>query len=226
MSDIEVTFACRNPLCDRRVTMALYCCAPCARAHDDVYEIHEDGPLAHTAACDERTRQASGEAMSDTMSVFVIKAKDNLALQTVSAYRDACIKAGLTGQAEEVGKAHREIYEWRARHPEALQMPDHPHVAVAGPPDRARLEAEVESLRSEVERLTETIESHAAQCDAGQQELARLRDAAQGVVDAVAFHDSTLTTGYRNVQRDHIMAAARDLRAVLASADSGKERER
>lgn len=46
--------ACRNPLCERRVTVALYCCAPCAMAHDGGYEIHETGPLAHSEGCNKR----------------------------------------------------------------------------------------------------------------------------------------------------------------------------
>lgn len=50
---------CRNPLCARRVSSALYCCAGCAMAHDGRYEIHEDGPLGHSETCNERHAERS-----------------------------------------------------------------------------------------------------------------------------------------------------------------------
>lgn len=56
-------------------------------------------------------------------------------------------------------------------------------------------------------------------------DLAALRQAAQAVVDALNFYDSTLTTAYRNEQRPHVLEAARALRAVLASADSESREE-
>ncbi len=65
---------------------------------------------------------------SDPMPVFILKAKDNLALNTVWSYRQQCLSAGLTEQADEVRKAYREIIEWRKRHPEVCQMPDHAHL--------------------------------------------------------------------------------------------------
>lgn len=50
---------CRNSLCSRKVKNALYCCAMCARAHDQHYEIHEDGPLSHSDTCDQRHAERS-----------------------------------------------------------------------------------------------------------------------------------------------------------------------
>lgn len=47
---------CATPDCDRRTT-ANHCCAPCATAHEGHYEIHETGLLAHSAGCEERTRE-------------------------------------------------------------------------------------------------------------------------------------------------------------------------
>jgi len=46
---------CDNPECGRIVGVGtLYCCGPCATAHTDGYEIHEDGPLGHSDGCDQR----------------------------------------------------------------------------------------------------------------------------------------------------------------------------
>ena len=44
---------CDNPLCDRQTT-AMYCCGACATAHEDGFEIHEDGPLGHSTSCNDR----------------------------------------------------------------------------------------------------------------------------------------------------------------------------
>jgi hypothetical protein len=49
---------CRNDLCQGLILGgAAYCCGPCASAHEGHYEIHEDGPLAHTAGCVARQAQ-------------------------------------------------------------------------------------------------------------------------------------------------------------------------
>lgn len=45
---------CKNPLCERKTAGALYCCSQCASAHEGRYEIHEDGPLAHSEGCNAR----------------------------------------------------------------------------------------------------------------------------------------------------------------------------
>lgn len=46
---------CSNSLCDRAVKdWTIYCCEPCAQAHEGSYEIHEDGILGHTSGCEER----------------------------------------------------------------------------------------------------------------------------------------------------------------------------
>ena len=50
---------CDNPLCDRKTT-AMYCCAPCDRAHAGRYEIHDDGPLGHSDVCTERHIERMG----------------------------------------------------------------------------------------------------------------------------------------------------------------------
>lgn len=44
---------CENPLCDR-LTTAVYCCHQCDLAHERKYEIHENGPLAHSETCNTR----------------------------------------------------------------------------------------------------------------------------------------------------------------------------
>jgi len=95
------------------------------------------------------------------------------------------------------------------------------HIYNAPTDDRARLEAEVESLRAEVERLTETIESHAAQCDAGQHELARLRAAAQAVVRA----DESRTLARSDETLRQYVGSILALRAVLASTGSEERQD-
>ena len=54
--------SCRNPLCLRKLGGgAAYCCAPCTRAHEGGYEIHESGLLAHDPRCEARVRERGGE---------------------------------------------------------------------------------------------------------------------------------------------------------------------
>lgn len=76
-------------------------------------------------------------APDDPMPVFTLLAKDMLALDTVEAYRELCSSARLHDQADEVRKAWREMFEWRRRHPDAVKMPDHPHVPAVKPPQVA-----------------------------------------------------------------------------------------
>jgi hypothetical protein len=58
---------CSNPACDRAVRanflgqrQSEYCCASCAQADRDGYEIHERGPLAHSPGCDQRHHEREG----------------------------------------------------------------------------------------------------------------------------------------------------------------------
>ena len=71
--------------------------------------------------------------MSDTMPVFVLKARDNLAADTVASYATRCEAAGLTDQAKEVRKALVEMVNWRATHPDQCKWPDHDHVPAGEP---------------------------------------------------------------------------------------------
>lgn len=66
----------------------------------------------------------------DPMPVFTIKAKDQLSLGAITAYRYLCLAAGLDQQAAEVTKAIDEIQAWQQRNPDRLQLPDHKHVPV------------------------------------------------------------------------------------------------
>lgn len=61
---------------------------------------------------------------------FTIKAKDDLALRAVDAYRALCVEEGLTEQAAEVVKAYGEILEWRLWHRDLCHPPDHEHKPV------------------------------------------------------------------------------------------------
>lgn len=64
----------------------------------------------------------------DKMPVFVIKAKDELAIATLLNYREHCRFHGLHSQAGEVDKAIKEMRSWQDRNPHAIKMPDHKHV--------------------------------------------------------------------------------------------------
>lgn len=66
-NDPEFLRLCTNPLCDRAVAAnslgerrAEYCCTACWEAHRGRYEIHEDGPLAHSNGCDMRWQERQG----------------------------------------------------------------------------------------------------------------------------------------------------------------------
>lgn len=64
----------------------------------------------------------------DPMPVFVIKAKDKLALRTLEAYTTLCVQLGLDEQAREVDKAYEEMRQWQERNRDRIKFPDHPHV--------------------------------------------------------------------------------------------------
>jgi len=52
---------CDNELCDRQTSSgAAFCCAGCANAAQNHYEIHEDGILGHSEGCNERHWVRSG----------------------------------------------------------------------------------------------------------------------------------------------------------------------
>jgi hypothetical protein len=49
---------CATPDCFRLVSASsLHCCGACALAAEGKYEIHESGPLGHSAWCDERAAE-------------------------------------------------------------------------------------------------------------------------------------------------------------------------
>jgi hypothetical protein len=79
----------------------------------------------------------TADKITDEMPVFVIKAKDALAVEAVRAYRDLCRKYDLVRQADEVAKALEEIIEWQDRHEDLMQLPDHKHVPAGGSDDRS-----------------------------------------------------------------------------------------
>jgi hypothetical protein len=87
------------------------------------------------------------EAGADPMPVFVIQAKDELAVSAVSAYRRLCEARGLDGQAVQVQLAAAEMTGWRERHPDAVKIPDHPHIPVLSGPWREQVEP-ADSTRS------------------------------------------------------------------------------
>ena len=68
----------------------------------------------------------------DPMPVFVIKARDALAVPTLRAYVQECQEHGLTEQALQVREAINEIREWQQRNIDQTKLPDHAHVPVSG----------------------------------------------------------------------------------------------
>lgn len=61
------------------------------------------------------------------MPVFVIKAKDALAVPTLRAYERECLDHGLVEQAHEVWRATEEISQWQRANIDATKLPDHGH---------------------------------------------------------------------------------------------------
>lgn len=59
--------------------------------------------------------------------VFVVRGKDALALEAVTAYHTACCQAGLLDQAVEVTKAIVEIVRWQRDNQSKVKLPDHVH---------------------------------------------------------------------------------------------------
>lgn len=82
----------------------------------------------------EPTGSEGHEIIDDPMPVFVLKAKDDLAMIAILAYHHACRQADLWAQAIEVEKAMSEFWAWRAIHPDECKLPDHKHVPVEETP--------------------------------------------------------------------------------------------
>lgn len=60
---------CKNPHCDRRAAHGfLFCCPGCWQANRDGYEIHDDGPLAHTSQCNERHSNVKAQQAMNTLN--------------------------------------------------------------------------------------------------------------------------------------------------------------
>lgn len=78
------------------------------------------------AAYDEGTLRGV-PLQEDPMPVFTIKAQDLLADDTIRAYFDLCVAAGLRSQADEVLAARTEIREWQTRNRDRMKLPDHHH---------------------------------------------------------------------------------------------------
>jgi len=67
----------------------------------------------------------------DPMPVFVIKAKDSLAIAAISAYHRLCEQAGLDDQAAQVRLAEAEMRGWRERNADKVDHPNHRHIPVS-----------------------------------------------------------------------------------------------
>jgi hypothetical protein len=62
------------------------------------------------------------------MPVFVIKAKDALAVPAMRAYLEQCEEHGLSSQAYQVKLAIQEVLRWQGNNIDATKLPDHKHV--------------------------------------------------------------------------------------------------
>lgn len=82
------------------------------------------------------------EQHGDPMPVFVIKAKDQLALDAVAAYRQLCLDHDLPHQAIEVTRAYAEINGWQQRHPDRVALPEHEHIPATAGADLTGVPAE------------------------------------------------------------------------------------
>lgn len=65
---------------------------------------------------------------TDPMPVFVIKAKDALALKGVLAYLSLCEAEGMVEQTRQVQLALDEMEQWQFDHADQIHLPDHTHV--------------------------------------------------------------------------------------------------
>lgn len=83
-----------------------------------------DGPFIHRSVIDLH-------GSDDPEPIFVLKAKDNLTLETIRRYRERCEAHGLTDQVRQVNLATDEIYLWRKRNIAKCKMPEHEHVPAA-----------------------------------------------------------------------------------------------
>lgn len=73
-------------------------------------------------------RPLSQHSGSDPMPVFVIRAKDALAVPVLRTYIQECQEHGLAEQAMAVHAAVDEIRAWQQRNIDLTKLPDHPHV--------------------------------------------------------------------------------------------------
>jgi hypothetical protein len=71
--------------------------------------------------------QLMGQSETSPMPVFVIKARDALAIPTLCAYQRECVDHGLVEQADEVAKAITEVRNWQRANIDLTKLPDHLH---------------------------------------------------------------------------------------------------
>lgn len=91
---------------------------------------------ANQRATDEFASHADATPDPSGMPVFVIKAKDTLAIEAIQAYRTLCLRQGLADMAAQVDLALDEIAAWQAAHPDDVRLPSHRHVPVPPRPDK------------------------------------------------------------------------------------------
>lgn len=68
------------------------------------------------------------------MPIFVVKGQDVLAVETIEAYRDLCVKYSLTAQADQVDLAIAEMVAWQGENQDRVRLPEHRHVPAGARP--------------------------------------------------------------------------------------------
>lgn len=64
--------------------------------------------------------------------VFMIKAKDALAVPSLEAYKDECERHGLREQANQVELAISEFRQWQEKNNKHTKLPNHKHQSFRG----------------------------------------------------------------------------------------------
>lgn len=72
-------------------------------------------------------REAHGSLAPDPAPVFVIRASDLFADDTIRRYYDQCVENGLTDLAAEVLAARTEMRGWQMRHRDQVRLPGEAH---------------------------------------------------------------------------------------------------
>lgn len=94
---------------------------------------HFPEPSSSDGAIDVAIRllaRTAGLPATPGIPVFVIKATDEFAVQTIRKHIQLCWSKGLIGQTDEETFALAEIIAWQRANPDKVHLPDHEHQGV------------------------------------------------------------------------------------------------